>query len=461
VLKDAAQFRLLNQADGLGDDIIQQILEDDRGHLWFAARRGLFYANKAELLAVAGGEKTRVESHRLGPNQGLVGLSPTPNYHPAAWKASDGRLWFATAQGAVVVDPTRLTPELLPPPVLIDEVRLDGQILSAEAAKRIPSGQHRIEFRFAALSYTAPEDVRLRHQLEGADPHWIDTGSDRSVSYTNLAPKAYRLRVIARNSAGSWNNTGATLAFTVVPAWWETIGFRLSAAILLTASTAWLARTIAQRRLQDRLRRLEQEHALEKERARIARDLHDDLGSSLTEVGLLADRLVEGAPSELAPHLSGLAWRTRRLATDLSGIVWTMNASNSSLDRLAHFLQRYAERLFRSTGTRCVVTGIESVPAVSLAPDPQHHLIAITKEALNNILKHAHATEACLDLRYAKGIFQMRISDNGAGFFVTGEIEHDGNGLRNMGARVKEIGGVIEVASTPGAGTTVLIRISC
>jgi signal transduction histidine kinase len=227
---------------------------------------------------------------------------------------------------------------------------------------------------------------------------------------------------------------------------------------MLTALTAWLARTIAQRRLQERLRRLEQAHALEKERARIARDLHDDLGSSLTEVGLLADRLVESAPGDLAPQLSGLAWRTRRLATDLSGIVWTMNASNSSLDRLAHFFQRYADRLFRNTGTRCVTTGIESIPAVLLAPDLQHNLLAIVKESMNNILKHARATEARLELSYAEGIFQIRVSDNGVGFVVD-QVEHDGNGLRNMQVRVKEMKGTFKLTSVPGAGAAVLICV--
>jgi signal transduction histidine kinase len=155
-----------------------------------------------------------------------------------------------------------------------------------------------------------------------------------------------------------------------------------------------------------------------------------------------------------------LAWRTRRLATDLSGIVWTMNASNASLDQFAHFIQRYAERIFRSTGTLCVIAGVEGIPSVPLAPDLQHHLLAIAKESMNNILKHAHAKEARLELRYAEGIFQVSASDNGVGFAVD-QAEYDGNGLRNMQARTKEIGGTFKVTSAPGAGSTVLIRIPC
>jgi signal transduction histidine kinase len=460
VLKDGSQFRTVTEADGLADDILMQIVEDDRDRLWFAARRGLFYAARTELLAAARTGGAKIVSHMFGRNEGLQGFTATPNYYPAAAKARDGRLWFATAQGAVAVDPEKLPRGLPAPPIVVDEVRLDGQVLPKHAALRIPSGQRRLEFRFSALSYVTPESVVLRHRLEGADTRWIDTGSDRAATYTNLAPGGYRMHVMARNSAGQWNTEGAALAFVVVPAWWETLWFRSGAALLLAVCTAWLARALAQRRFKLKLLRLEQAHALEKERARIARDLHDDLGASLTEVGLLADRLVGAVPREFASQLSGLAWRTRRLATELSGIVWTMSAQNSSLDRLAEFLRRYAERLFRNTGTACVVQGVEGIPPAPLPPDRQHQLLAAAKEALNNILKHARATEAVMQMRYAGGVFELRIADNGAGFAFDPAVAPEGNGLRNMRTRAEEIGGTFELASGPG-GTCVVVRVPC
>lgn len=458
VLKEGDQFHLLTHAHGLADEIVLQIVEDDEDRLWFAARRGLFYVAKSELLAAASGGSERVASHMFGRNQGLSGLTPTPNYQPAAHKARDGKLWFATTQGAVAIDPTRLPHDLPAPPVLIDEVRLDEHLLPA-GALRVPSGQHRIEFRFAALSYTAPEDVLLRHQLEGADRQWTDTGSDRAASYTNLPAGDYRLRVIARNSAGRWNAAGVTLAFTVVPAWWETWAFRAGAILLLTALTAWLARTVAQRRLRERLQRVEQEHALEKERVRIARDLHDDLGASLTEVGLLADRLVDTPAADLAPQLASLAWRTRRLSTDLSGIVWSMSPRNGTLNRLGEFIRQYAQRLFRGLPIRCTVRGADGLPTLPLAPDFQHQLIAATKEALNNVLKHSRASEVTIELRYLEGCFEITIDDNGKGFTVVDATGTDGNGLRNIRARIEEIGGTVKIASAPAQGARILLRL--
>ena len=459
IVKDGERFHVLTQAHGLADDILQQVLEDDQGRVWFASSRGFFHVTKAELLAVVRGGASRVTSHAFGRSQGLTSVTPTANYQPAAARTRDGRLWFATSQGAVVIDPERLPRDLPPPPVVIDEMRLDGQVLATSGAVRVPSGRHRLDFRFAALTYTTPDAVVVRHQLEGADAGWVESGSDRAANYSGLAPGNYRLRVIARNSTGQWNNDGATLSFTVVPAWWETMPARVGGLLLLVGASGWIARGVSQRRLKARLRRLEQEHALEKERVRIARDLHDDLGASLTEVGLLADRLVGTPATELAPQLAGLAWRTRRLATELSGIVWTMSPKNSTLDRLGEFIRQYAQRLFRATAIECLVRGVDNLPAAPLAPDPQHQLLATTKEALNNVLKHSRATQVTVALACEGDTFELVISDNGTGFAPADAGVSDGNGLRNMKARIGEIGGTLVIASAPGAGTRVTVRV--
>lgn len=460
-VKEGDRISLLNETNGLPDNIIHQIVEDSEGYLWLAARRGFFYIAKSDLLAAARDPKFRIESFRLGPSQGLVGVTVGMNFSPAACRARDGRLWFAAAQGALVIDPSRLPHDLPAPNVFIDEIKIDGTVLPSTGEARFRSGRHRVEFRFVALSYTSPEEVVLRHQLEGADPQWIDTASDRSASYTNLPPGKYRLRVIARNSAGTWNRDGATLNIIVVPAWWETAAFRYGAIALLIALAAIIARAVAHRRVQRRLQELEHQHAVEKERMRIARDLHDDLGAGLTEVTLLADRLAEEAPNGYGSEISRLAGRARRLAAELSGIIWTMNANHSSLDEFAKFVRRYAERFFRNTGTRCSVHGVETIPAAPLAPAVQHQLLAITKEALNNILKHARASEAWIELRYIGSTFELRIRDNGAGFDLNAVDETGGNGVRNIRSRAKELNAVLELTSAPGAGTQIILRAHC
>lgn len=459
ILKERDDFFVLTRDHGLVDDIILSIVEDNKGRLWIASRRGLFYVDKNELVKVAHTPSKHVSSFIVGRNHGLAGLNPTANYQPAACRASDGKLWFATAQGALVVDPEKLTREPPPPPVVIDEVLLNGLRVSAVLPLRIPSGKQRLELRLSALSYTAPEHVRLRHRLEGIDSQWVDTSSDRIITYTSLPPGDYQLHVIARNSTGRWSTTETTLAIAVVPAWWETVSFRMLTLALLIGLTAWGVRLIGHRRLRRKLKRLEQEHTLEKERVRIARDLHDELGAGLTEVGMMAERIGTTSSDQAAGALTDLAWRTRRLSTELSGIVWALNSHNSTLNRLADFVRQYTLRLFNGLSINCVIKNGDHLPLLPVAPDAQHHLIAATKEALNNVLKHSRATEVSVELQYQNDWFEIIINDNGRGFMVNEARELDGNGLRNIQSRIAEIGGDVAISSEPNRGTRVTLRV--
>jgi signal transduction histidine kinase len=414
----------------------------------------------SELIAAAHARSGRVNCRPFGRNEGVHGLSASMNFRPGAMKTPDGRLWFATAQGVVSIDPSRMARELPPVPVLIEEVRVNGVPQQTGPTLRVSAGAQRVDFRFAALSYTAPESVALRHRLDGIDREWVETSRDRRASYASLPAGSYRLRVTASNSAGQWNKTETTLVIVVVPAWWETLAFRIVLSVVAAALIALIARHLARRGLQRRFQRLERENALEKERSRIARDLHDDLGASLTEVSLIAEALTETGPPEMATQLQRLASRTRRLSTDLSSIIWTMNTTNTTLDRFAAFVRRYAERLFRYTTTRCLVTGVDGIPAIPVEPHLQHQLLAVTKEALNNILRHAHATETQIDLRCDGTTFEISIRDNGVGFNPEAAAEAAGNGLRNMRSRAADLRGELEIAASPGGGTILTLRIA-
>jgi signal transduction histidine kinase len=218
-------------------------------------------------------------------------------------------------------------------------------------------------------------------------------------------------------------------------------------------------RLIAHRRLRKKLKRLEQEHTLEKERVRIARDLHDELGAGLTEVGMMAERIVTTSSDKTGGALTDLAWRTRRLSTELSGIVWALNSRNSTLNRLADFVRQYTQRLFKGLSINCVIKNGDHLPVLPVAPDVQHHLIAATKEALNNVLKHSQATEVSVELHYQNDWFEIVIGDNGQGFVVNEARELDGNGLRNIHSRIAEIGGDVAISSEPGKGTQVMLRV--
>ena len=459
LLLEGARVHRFTEADGLPGDIVLHLVADDAANLWLGTPRGLFRLSRAELLAVAAGRGTRLNPVAYGPEQGLFGISPITNYQPATWKDRRGDLWFCTYKGVVGIHPGRLQHDALPPPVLIDEVRLNDRAVDFHAGLRTRADQHRLEFRFAALSFAAPEHVQLRHQLEGFDADWVETGPDRAARYSKLPPGNYRLRVIASNSEGIWNHEGAALAFTVLPAWWQTAWFRALVVIAFAALVGWGARYWSQRKLKAQLDRLEREHALEKERARIARDMHDELGGSVTGINLVVQRLRDRETSDENGLVDLLDRRVRRLTVELERVVWTVSPTHSSLDQLAVFIERFAHNLFTDSPVTCRVLGAGSIPARPLNPECQHHVLAVTKEAINNVLKHSRATEATIVMHFENETFTVSVSDNGIGFAPESQLHSERNGLRNMRTRIAEIHGSLSIRSTPGAGTEVTVRL--
>jgi signal transduction histidine kinase len=346
------------------------------------------------------------------------------------------------------------------PPVYLDEIRVDGRARPAGPDLRLAAGDRAVTFLFGAPSFIAPERVQLRHQLVGHDPDWIASGSERQAHYAQLAPSRYALQVAARHSDGAWGPAETVQAFTVLPAWWQRGGARAAMAALAALPVLLLARYGSQRKLRRRLERLEQAHALDKERARIARDLHDELGAGLTQIGMLAHRLKRRSREpEIAPALGQLAAKTRRLAGELEGIVWTMSPKNDSLDRFAAYLVRFAHDFFQDSTIACVVRRPELIPPCGFAPDVQHHLLAVVKEALANALKYSGATQVTLTLGYSQGVFALGIVDNGAGFAAESGESDECNGLRNMRARIQEIGGRLQIDSAPRRGTSIQVQV--
>lgn len=459
VLMDGPRVRRFTVADGLMDDVILQLLADDLGHLWVTTPRGLFRIARSDLMSLAHGSGGPITIVAYGPEQGLAGISPITNEHPSTCADRRGMLWFCTYKGAIGIAARRANHDAPSTPVLVKEVRIDDRSVEASGALRIPAGEHRIEFHFAALSFAAPQRVQLRHQLEGYDNGWVDTAPDRIARYAKVPPGDYRLRVIASNSEGVWNERSVELAVTVLPGWWQTVWFRAAAVLAFAALVGGSARYWAQRKLKARLDRLEREHALEKERARIARDMHDELGGSVTGINLTVQRLRGTNDGEMKSLLDLLDRRVRRLTVELERVVWTVSPKHGSLEQLASFIERFAHNLLAESPVLCRVHGRESIPALPVNPDVQHHVLAVTKEAINNVLKHSRATAVVIDLSYRDESFGITIRDDGIGFDPKAQEFSDRNGLQNMRTRVAEIGGTLDIRSAPGSGTAVTIQL--
>jgi signal transduction histidine kinase len=321
-------------------------------------------------------------------------------------------------------------------------------------------GKHRLEFRFSGLSLTAPQKVRFKYQLEGLGGDWVNAGTRRVAQYEYLPPGEYRFHVTACNNDGVWNEAGDMLALTVLPYFWQTGWFRVSAAGLLVALTALMAQQISTRRLQFKLRRAEQERALERERTRISRDIHDDLGARLTKIGMLtaqAERQSHAGGSP-TPQLRDIALTAREMVQAMDATVWAVNPRNDTFNHLANYLVHYTEEFFRHSDVVCQLDLPTELPDWPVSAEARHNVFLVVKEALNNVARHAAASDVRLELKLTGETLSISVRDNGRGF-DPGETGQRGNGLRNMAQRLQQLGGRLRVDSVLGAGSCITLQL--
>ncbi|MGH7980034.1 MAG: two-component regulator propeller domain-containing protein, partial [Limisphaerales bacterium] len=282
------RFTSYTRHQGLFSDDIFGILED-RGWLWMTSSRGVFRARKSDFDAFDNGKLENVVSLAYGKNDGMETPQCNGEGKPSIWKSHDGRLWFPTSKGLVVVDPKTITVDQEPPSVFIESVTADqkmvadGRMELAGATSvlhrrlkplRILPGIDELEFHYAAVGFSAPETSHFRYRLDGVDPNWIDAGIRRVAYYSHLPPGRYRFEVKACNKDGVWNEAGAGLDIIIAPHIWQTLGARALMALTVIGAAIGIVVYAARRRMRCKFILLEQQHAVERERGRIARDMH-------------------------------------------------------------------------------------------------------------------------------------------------------------------------------------------
>ena len=265
----------------------------------------------------------------------------------------------------------------------------------------------------------------------------------------------------ARNADGVWNPAVATLAVRVLPHAWQTWWFRTAAWTGSVAAAGLLVAFFVRRRSRQRLAVLERQQALERERGRIARDIHDDLGSSLTRIVMLSESARAGLDpaQEVAAHLDEINQTSRELTVRMGEIVWAVNPEHDTLDSFASFAGNHARAFLEHAGLRCRLDVPVALPALPLDAAVRHHLFLAFKEALHNAARHAGASSVRVALTLAGDRVVLEVQDDGRGFDPS-EVTGAGNGLANMARRLGELGGRWEVDSAPGRGCTVRFHVS-
>jgi len=478
------RFTVFTASDGIGEGAISDLYLDRAGRLWAATSGGVtrvddpvsehpnfvtyttsqgllsnYTSNIAEDLDGNIYVGTIHGIDRLDPDSGRIERYISAEVRwtrsTAAYRDRHGALWFGSLQGLYRFTPRPVQPRA-PPPILIGGLRVRGvpqpvsELGEAElSGLELGPNQNQIQIDFFGLGFWMDEVLRYQFKLEGADGDWSALTDQRSVNYASLQPGRYRFLVRAVSTDSTISATPAVVTFRILPPIWQRWWF-IALAALLVGLAAYVVYRFRVGRLLE----------LERVRTRIATDLHDDIGSSLSQIAILSEvarRQANRGEAGAANQLSLIARISRESVDAMSDIVWAINPQRDSLGDLTGRMRRFAGEIF--PGRDIEFNFLASVPEqdIKLGADVRRQTFLIFKECVNNIVRHSACSEADIELQLDGPWLVMKLADNGKGFDPA--EAKAGHGLASMRRRAAALGGQLQIASNNGRGTVVTLRI--
>lgn len=446
-------FATYSTAEGLSSNQATCVTEDQWGMIYIGTGRGIDKLDPA-----TGHIKHYTTADGLANSFINVGF----RYH-------DGSLWFGTLQGLSRLIP-RPEPPTQPPPILISALNIAGvrypisELGGAEiVGPELAASKNNIQIDFVGLSLGVGETLRYQFKLEGANGDWTAPADQRSVNYPNLPPGTYRFLVRAVSANGTLSQSPASVSFRVLPPVWQRWWFVLMTLVLIAVPIVAVARYRYQRMkvvrdAEEALRRSREERLIELEqvRRRIATDLHDDIGSSLSQVYLLSEvvrQRVGPDDSAVTEPLAMISSASEEMVSSMSDIVWAINPQKDHLSDLVLRMRRFASDTFAARDIAFRFRAPDADMDVRLGANIRREVFLIFKESVNNLVKHSGCTEAEIEFQITDGSLLLRVSDNGKGFDAS--RDSDGHGLLSMRERAGSIGGQFDLVSAVGRGTIV------
>jgi len=461
----------LDSTGGLPCDSVDSLIDDDVEWRWLYMSCGLVRVARSDLdawsNAVDRGAAPRptVRARVLDSSDGVRGFPSVGlgSFTPHAARSRDGKLWLVASDGLTMVAPRHLPFNALPPPVHVEQIIADSKTYDVASAVQLPPRVRDLQINYTALSFVAPERVRFRYKLEGRDRNWQDAGNRRRAFYTDLEPGDYRFRVIAANNSGVWNEEGASVAFSIAPAYWQTTWFRALCVV------AFIALLVGAYRL--RVRQLARAFnrtldARVNERTRIARELHDTLLQSFHGLLLRFQTVMDLLPNrafEAKQLLASTIDQAADAITEGRDAVQALRASTAETNDLAVALQTLGKELASQEPGDAAAFQVELRGAPkALHPIVRDEIVRIAGEALHNAFRHAQAKQIEVELRYDDRHFRLGVRDDGKG--IDSKVLSAGGrqghfGMAGMRERAKLVGGDITVWSAPDSGTEVQLSI--
>ncbi|MBN2731893.1 MAG: hypothetical protein JXR26_05625 [Balneolaceae bacterium] len=425
-------FISISGQDGLPDDVCYFIVQGDDGKFWVGTNKGVVRFN----YAVYRNAETEDEKNRafklITQNQGLIANEMNTG---AGFKDRQGNLWFGSVSGLTQFNPDLEKNNNIPPKIHIEDVRIAEELVTDFGGLEVPSNERNILINFVGINFTAPEQTTYEYRLKDSGENWRQT-NQREVRYSALLPGDYQFQVRAKNSEGIWSSETATLSFTVLAPFWMQWWFMLLMLLLLAGIILFVYNYYRVRKMVE----------IERMRVRIASDLHDDVGSSLTEIALQSDFLqTTDASEELKESVRNIGSQSRKIVSSLDDIVWSIDARNDTLGDLTDRMQDYINNILSN---REVVYHFDNLDMDEKLTVPmKENLYLIFKEAINNIVKHSNATKVEVQLKTDGDYFHLIIHDNGTNI---SNKRKTGHGLRNMDMRAQRINATVNFKNENG-----------
>ena len=434
----------ISTLNGLSANFVNYLYCDNDNHIWACTPSGV---DRIKF----------VQDHFLVEN-----ITRRNNLYLAIQKlqqTKSGFTWILTSGGIVTYKPSHITPNNWKPHVSFARIAIrNAPDVSIVANSELKYNQNNLIFFLAAPTFLDEKQTRFSYILEGSgNENWSPPLAEASINFVNLPPGEYNLRVKATFLHGKYPDVETSFAFTILPPWWQTWWFKLAIGIVTLALALLALRYYIQRKLELQRVMLEKRRAIEKERTRIATDMHDDLGAGLSQIKFLSEMIGMRKQKHLPfeEEIDSIRAFSHEMIDKMGEIVWALNEKNDTLSDLLSYTRSYAAEYMEQNGIHCVVKEPDNIPTIDVNSEFRRNIYLTVKETLHNIVKHAQATEVIMSFRIA-GDLIIQIKDNGKGIDLA-SIRSAGNGLISMHNRIEELNGRFDIANSDGTLVTIIV----
>jgi ligand-binding sensor domain-containing protein/two-component sensor histidine kinase len=433
----------ISQSQGLSSDLVYVMtLDQDQKNLWVGTNQGL---NKIDLIHLKKTGLIKLETY--GEQEGFVGVESNSN---ATCLDTAGSIWFGSLNGLLKYNPSDLRKNTMLSRTAITDFSLAYHDTVLQSGVQLNHLSNNITFSYTGICLTNPTKVLYKHKLEGFDRKWSPPSSERSANYSNLPPGKYSFRVLSRNNEGQWNLTPAIFNFTIQPAFWQTWWFKILAIVAIVAIVYSFYKL-----------RLAQQIKLLRVRDRISRDLHDDIGSTLSSISYFSEFIKQQIPRtdyRIRPIADKMGESSRKMIESMNDIVWAINPKNDSFNLIMRRMNEYLHQVADIKNIKSTLNYNGELKGLSLPMEERKNFYLIFKEAVNNAVKYSSCSELDININRVNSSLMMAITDNGVGFDF--ENHKDGNGINNMKNRAREMNGELKIESHPDSGTAVSLKFN-